>query len=94
MPLYDTVCDPESKVIDAVAWTEHARTSRPVGLCRQCGGALRGSAAVRDFRLVYRDVICANGHEATIPGGTYKGRVIAAPGALFGLRSLEEADDE
>lgn len=79
MSLFESVCDPGTGEIRSAEWDRHARQSVPVGRCSRCGGLQFGAVTQRDWGLVYRDVSCHNGHEATIPGSRYKGRV--EPGA-------------
>ena len=93
MALWTTVADPETGEIDAAAWESAVRSQRPVGTCHRCGAEMFGRSREVDFRRVYREVHCRDGHEAVIPGPTYKGRVIPPPGT-FAPRHLALVHDE
>ena len=88
MALFEAVCDPETKLINAVAWERHANTQTPVGRCRWCGAVQLGQPVVRDWGRQYRDVLCRNDHEATIPGPKYHGTVIPGPEQLTTDRAM------
>lgn len=63
--------------IDVEEWERRAASGMAVGKCR-CGGLLSARPAEKPqwSSVTYRDIVCSNGHEASLTSDVYEGRVI------------------
>lgn len=80
--------------INKAEWERRAVSGTAVGKCR-CGGILtaRPAESPAYSSATYRDIVCTNGHEASITGDEYKGKTLIVGRAHVDITEARHTPD-